>query len=346
MQMFGERQLPPTGGESLLRVVQRSDAFWVDRASSSKRLWFVVRDLASHGHQLAEGDVMKLGRFRFKVRQLVAPSPGGAATQQPDLRLDENGAGLAADAVPAYTEEQASEAVCRICLREGGDEDDPQISPCSCKGSIKCVHLGCLRYWIHGRLNLAENPGDSYFYRPLTCELCKSTYPTYITSPDGQDKQSLVQVPPMQPPFIVLENMVRDSHQHSTRGLHVISLADRVLKLGRGHGSDVRIADVSISRLHATIRFAGGQFVLEDNNSKFGTLIAMKKARMLEPGMPLSIQAGRTVLKLSTPSEQGHVWSEQMTVNEASLDDQAVRMATLKRSSSGDSNDSLDGAAP
>ena len=34
--------------------------------------------------------------------------------------------------------------------------------------------------------------------------------------------------------------------RHSTRGLHVVSLAEtKLLKLGRGHESNVRIADVS-----------------------------------------------------------------------------------------------------
>merc|ERR1712064_193242 len=98
---------------------------------------------------------------------------------------------------------------------------------------------------------------------------------------------------------IVLENMVRDSQEHASRGLHVISVADKVLKLGRGHESDVRIADVSISRCHATIRFHRGQFVLEDHNSKFGTLVAMKKPRALEASSAISIQVGRTVLSLS-----------------------------------------------
>jgi pSer/pThr/pTyr-binding forkhead associated (FHA) protein len=33
------------------------------------------------------------------------------------------------------------------------------------------------------------------------------------------------------------------------------------LRLGRGHESDMRIADVSISRYHATIRFTEGNIV-------------------------------------------------------------------------------------
>merc|ERR1719203_1299485 len=236
---------------------------------------------------------MKLGRFKFRVRQLVASACGG---QQPELRLDESGIVFAGDKDP-NTGADLSSTLCRICLLEGPGEDDPLITPCQCKGSIEYVHLGCLRHWIRGRLNLSDAPGGSYFYRPLACELCKAIYPTYIHN--GQERQPLVEVPWTQPPFIVLENMVRDSQQHATRGLHVISLAEKALKLGRGHESDVRIADVSISRCHATISFVRGQFILEDNNSKFGTLVVMKKPRQLQSTNPISIQMGRSVLSLS-----------------------------------------------
>ncbi|CAK9076074.1 Sulfoquinovosyl transferase SQD2 (Protein SULFOQUINOVOSYLDIACYLGLYCEROL 2) (Sulfolipid synthase SQD2) (UDP-sulfoquinovose: diacylglycerol alpha-sulfoquinovosyltransferase SQD2) [Durusdinium trenchii] len=146
--------------------------------------------------------------------------------------------------------------------------------------------------------------------QPLTCELCKSIYPTYIHTNSGHERSPLVEVPNTTPPFIVLENMVRDSQQHTSRGLHVISLAEKELKLGRGHESDVRIADaawggegVSISRCHATIRFSKGQFLLQDNSSKFGTLVAMKKPKVLEPGVNISIQMGRTVLTLCAQSD-------------------------------------------
>merc|ERR1719203_2065771 len=97
--------------------------------------------------------------------------------------------------------------------------------------------------------------------------------------------------------------MVRDSQQHATRGLHVISLAEKALMLGRGHESDVRIADVSISRCHSTIRFQQGQFLLQDNDSKFGTLVAMKRPRQIEASKPISLQIGRTVLSLTLTSK-------------------------------------------
>lgn len=337
VQMFGDRETPPAGSDPLLRLVQRDGDFWVDRAvqaTSSKKLWLVVRDLAACGHRLAEGDVMKLGRFKFRVRQLVN---GEAGDQQPELRLDDTGVVCADnkdDGVNLAT------ATCRICLLEGPGDDDPLISPCQCKGSIEYVHLGCLRHWIRGRLNLHDAPGGSYFYRPLACELCKANYPTYIHN--GHERQPLVEVPWTQPPFIVLENMVRDSQQHANRGLHVISLAEKVLKLGRGHESDVRIADVSISRTHATIKFQRGHFMLEDNNSKFGTLVAMKQPRVLEPGSSISIQMGRTVLALSMqPKAQDPNASAQSpplpqvagAVGSNAQDERALRLSLLTRGS-------------
>jgi predicted component of type VI protein secretion system len=151
----------------------------------------------------------------------------------------------------------------------------------------------------------------------------------------GQDRTPLVEVPHTEPPFIVLENMVRDSQQHSSRGLHVVSLAEKTLKLGRGHESDVRIADVSISRCHATIRYANGQFLLEDNSSKFGTLVALKKPRILEANVPLSIQMGRTVLQMTATAnpdcQTGSTALLHQLADSSVEDERALRLSLLTR---------------
>mmetsp|Transcript_47756 Transcript_47756/g.134859 ORF Transcript_47756/g.134859 Transcript_47756/m.134859 type:complete len:418 (-) Transcript_47756:97-1350(-) len=320
VQMFEEHAQLPAGSEPLLRLVQKEGSFWVDKVSpsnSSKKLWLVVHPSS---HRLAEGDVIKLGRFKFRVRQLVASPSGGT---QPELRLDDSGVVQCPNS--ARNRELAT-TLCRICLLEGSTDDDPLICPCQCKGSIEFIHLGCLRHWIRGRLNLSDNTDGSYFYRPLACELCKAVYPAYVHV--QHERSPLVEVPRTVPPFIVLENMV-----HATRGLHVISLAEKVLKLGRGHESDVRIADVSISRCHAMVRFHRGYFVLEDNNSKFGTLVAMKKPRMLEPGSSISIQMGRTVLGLSVQPDIGCPDSAPLfqLPGSSAQDERALRLSLLTR---------------
>lgn len=48
--------------------------------------------------------------------------------------------------------------------------------------------------------------------------------------------------------------------------------------MGRGHDAEIRITDISVSRFHASIKYNKGDFYIEDNNSKFGTLVLMKNA--------------------------------------------------------------------
>mmetsp|Transcript_87167 Transcript_87167/g.251392 ORF Transcript_87167/g.251392 Transcript_87167/m.251392 type:complete len:382 (+) Transcript_87167:175-1320(+) len=285
------------GSEPLLSVVQRDHAFYVDKAAACRRLWLVIRDVAPNGYRLRVGECFKLGRFKFRVRQLVDETGGGA---QPDLSLE----GM--DATYSYDPEQCIESMpCRICLMEGPGEDDPLIKPCKCKGSIEYVHLKCLRYWTKSRLQSTDagqsDPG-SYFYRPLTCELCLSSLPAFIM-PVGGKSAPLLEAPPTKPPFVVLESVSRDSRRHS-RGLHVVSLAGKACTLGRSHDSDVRIADVSISRCHATISYEQGHFVLRDNKSKFGTLVALNRPLPVGAGRKVSLQVGRTVVSLAPLREE------------------------------------------
>jgi pSer/pThr/pTyr-binding forkhead associated (FHA) protein len=55
------------------------------------------------------------------------------------------------------------------------------------------------------------------------------------------------------------------------------------IRVGRGHDADIRVTDISVSRFHAKInRSDDGQFYVEDNKSKFGTLIQVRKPLMLD----------------------------------------------------------------
>lgn len=70
-----------------------------------------------------------------------------------------------------------SDATCRICLSDEETSTDPLISPCACSGSLRWVHLNCLRTWMHGRLSAKPENGahgaTCFYWRPLECELCK-----------------------------------------------------------------------------------------------------------------------------------------------------------------------------
>jgi hypothetical protein len=49
--------------------------------------------------------------------------------------------------------------------------------------------------------------------------------------------------------------------------------ADSELLLGRHHGCDVRLADASVSRRHAQLRFRDGRWILQDLGSTNGTRV-------------------------------------------------------------------------
>jgi pSer/pThr/pTyr-binding forkhead associated (FHA) protein len=73
----------------------------------------------------------------------------------------------------------------------------------------------------------------------------------------------------------MVNNPQGNVYNNQTKTLHVLNLNQKnTIKIGRGHDNDLRIADISVSRCHAFIKKdSKGHIVLEDNNSKFGTLV-------------------------------------------------------------------------
>lgn len=80
-------------------------------------------------------------------------------------------------------------------------------------------------------------------------------------------------------------------------------------RIGRSVETDMKIADISVSRVHSYIRFIKNQIIVDDNGSKFGTLIRYNKPRailsILDPkgeehkGLNSTIiQCGRTMFYL------------------------------------------------
>ena len=55
--------------------------------------------------------------------------------------------------------------------------DNPLITPCKCSGSLKFIHLECLRIWLSRKENVKQSAYViSYSWKAFHCELCKSEY--------------------------------------------------------------------------------------------------------------------------------------------------------------------------
>ena len=150
---------------------------------------------------------------------------------------------------------------------------------------------------------------SSYYWKSFECEICKKAYPLVLrtrcpTSRSGYRTYNLVDYERPEGTFLVLESLHQE--KNTSRIIHIIRPSDgkNSFKFGRGHESDLRINDISVSRCHAIIKYkedaiTGSRFYLEDNLSKFGTLVLIRQRTPLIPGFNKAVQIGRTVINFS-----------------------------------------------
>lgn len=80
--------------------------------------------------------------------------------------------------------------------------------------------------------------------------------------------------------------------------VHVLNLAyQEEISLGRGHDVDVRVTDISVSRLHGYLKKSeSGFFYIQDNDSKFGTLALVRQPALINSSCNNVYQVGKTLI--------------------------------------------------
>ena len=77
---------------------------------------------------------------------------------------------------------------------------------------------------------------------------------------------------------------------------------------GRGFSSDIRINDVSVSRVHAEIKLEKGHFYVQDLSSRFGTFILLRDSKnLLEQNKWIRLQIGRSVLEMKVKKVKSRI---------------------------------------
>lgn len=262
-----------------------------------EKMYLVVKTLKSmgqmHGYQLCEGDVVRLGRAKFRVKELQGEA---LVIPKSDLTQNPRPGPSNPEEDPASDEEAqpTTGSPCRVCLQEGSDAVNPLLAPCNCAGTMKLIHLECLQHWLRSRLTTKASANVvSFAWKTLNCELCMKAFPSRIII-EGR-VVDLLDIPKPESQYIILEGLCKD--KNSPKSLHVVSMNGKsCIKVGRGHESELRVSDISVSRCHASIRLQGGKFYLDDENSKFGTVVQVKRPISLEMVEQLTIQTGRTLL--------------------------------------------------
>lgn len=285
----------------LCRIETDSSDFFI--YPFTEPIWSVARTMKTKygpGFILQEGQILKLGRVCFKVTML-----------KNFIDLEDSDNTQDSDEFDIEIPNEREFGACRICLSNDLDSSNPLISPCKCSGSMKFIHLLCLRQWLNSRKisRMTENC-VTFSWKSIDCEICRSSIPFSV---DRMGKESeLLRIEKPKSPFLVLEGVGND--KNSNKGVHIVGITgNNLITLGRGHDADVRISDISVSRTHATIKFLDGNFIVEDKNSKFGTLVNVPDRLKITPLNNVVVQIGRTVLSFSTKSQSTAFETHEIT---------------------------------
>jgi pSer/pThr/pTyr-binding forkhead associated (FHA) protein len=97
--------------------------------------------------------------------------------------------------------------------------------------------------------------------------------------------------------YMVIESITSTT----SKTIHVMNFdASPLIKVGRAQVAEVRITDISVSRHHSTLKLCrDGSISLNDNYSKFGTLLLINRPLAIIPSEEGTyLQIGRTMLSL------------------------------------------------
>lgn len=257
-------------------------------------VWYTVRDYrnsaSSLGYKLKKGDILKFGRARLRIVEInleeTVELPGAKHYDHKET-IDSYPQGFFS------TDMEHSEVqTCRICFNETEDEN-PLICPWKWSGSLKYIHYRCLKNWLESKRMIKHTDTTiSYHWKTLEWELCKTIYPELVKT-----KYCIVSYAKPEKNYMIMESI----SSSSAKSIYVVNLDARMelFKVGRGHDSDIRVSDISVSRFHAVIvKTEDNELVIKDNNSKFGTLVCLQHPLMLSEFDSIHLQAGRTLMEI------------------------------------------------
>ena len=268
---------------------------------------------------LSEGDIIKIGRITARVRTIkfkknddlnasIHTQINPKENEKNELIIKNNNIEtnkiLMKEKSKNTITENSNNKICRVCYIEEENSDNPLLQPCSCTGSLKYIHLNCLKQWLSARsFNLIDHTEECYLFsfKQADCELCKSKFPDYI-----KHKGKLYEIIDFHSEinfqsYFILESLTVDKNEN--KYIYVVSLDQNynTINIGRGREANLLLSDISVSRLHCilSIDHNAKKIYLHDTNSKFGTLVLIQTPIMkLIQNMELHVQIGRTFFEM------------------------------------------------
>ena len=296
----------------------------------SNKIWYVLKNDPNQSNQsnqtitntnddyyLCKNDVIKLGRVKYSLNEINIPSKHNnidvAIPSNDPSKYDIDELNMNTEPVfdfifqakesSEYTDIPDDERLCKICYSDENDkENNPLVHLCNCNGGLRFSHFECIKKWMETKLITKENEKKtvkSYNIKSFNCEICKTPYPFKFKLNGVEKPFELIDLQkPVDCDYIILESLNQMKENCNIKSIHVIQLTGDELTIGRGHESDVRINDISVSRSHAKLKYnpTEGTLLLRDLKSKFGTLILIKKPLKIKE-RKIHLQIGRTYIE-------------------------------------------------
>ena len=318
-------------GQFICKIIPYKDIYEIELNNQNKDYdiddipWLITRyvfnDTKERGYILHEGDLMKLGKFILRIRQIILKKEQktmielrdkekfededlskNILSQKYDMKLSSIKKDLLVlkknnNCLNCNQKEEKyqDKPTCRICLGDEHEDNNPLINPCKCSGTMKYLHLSCLRQLIESKIKkTVGNIVTVITFKTLQCEICKSLIPENIKIKNKV--YTIIDLNRPETSYIVLEGLIKETPD--TKSIFVISLKNsKPVKIGRASNADLRLSDISVSRNHAGIILYDSHCILIDRKSKFGTLVNAGNKLCVLPNKPLCIQRGNITLR-------------------------------------------------
>jgi hypothetical protein len=264
----------------------------------------------SGGRNVCIDDVLRFGSYKVRIVDLVLSDEAvhqrqeGSTSVRAFTNLDERLEKASHHTQSASDTQSTNGPVCRICFEPSEDNHNELLSPCNCSGSLRYIHVDCLKRWLDGQLQVKQfdNGGGSYLIRTIACEICKSIY--------SKSVYESILIPRPNCPHVIIEDFIPHQVPISPGGsqvsqasskMHIVPLvAGKPIRVGRSKENDIVLGDISVSRVHATLSLSnGGHLKLTDSSSKFGTLVRLaNKIFVPANGQQFRLQIGSCLIEL------------------------------------------------
>ena len=270
-----------------------------------------------------EGDIIKLGKIRIKFDKISFKSKNKSLFEiiqqesPKDLitepNFDSNNATTnrimitsLGNSTSLINNEIKSKIICRLCYLDESTITDPLISPCNCSGTMKYIHLSCLKKSIKSKYNKKSTDSlEMFLFQNYACEICLTPYPKCLVY--KTNVYYLIDIDLNKFENYVLCDLSKYTDNNSTKSKQITHFGyimfkiedNKELTLGRKKNNDIKLKDISVSRNHCVIIKKDDNLLIKDLGSKFGTMKYIKDSLDLKLKEQITLLCGRHQIELT-----------------------------------------------